>query len=1491
MAENNNIEVGGRLHSIATGNVLTGANEILDDTINKKQSEINSDLYSKYNGLNGEDYITYNATGETSPLPSEGESNKIYRVGNWNGDGNGTTPETYYNVNYFTEYTWNGTSYVILSIVNRGIDNNPTSGSNNLITSGGIYNQISPMSLKLERATIEEVAVDLPSIAPNQYAATKTTIVGKLGWGFTNYTITGYGRIRLLGLVMAGSNADNIGWCWLNSVGAVIDGQAFDTNANATEDVLKEYIVTPPTNAVQIRVNWVGSKLTGNFYMYLFNMNPAASMTDVMEASHNSSGGYNLTKNGVNQATVIAQDPSVDRTNIPLVATNSNVALVGDGTVKEENGFEVRKYAVTAGDTLYLKLSKDTGVDCVCQWQNTASASISTWTNCIAAPVMDAIDGCVIVPQYATYLFVCCVTGNTANKVQKCTNIRDVESGNDIHITESLLSHNLIIDKGGKVSFIKQSYEQGTISKCLVDGGSATTKTDIKEISLSDTLLNAYAVNFTTNEANAKKYAWKRGLFISDGAYYTQIINVSHDKYYYLKTYIIADKASLILYDVDGNVIDITNNNVEGYFKFPENVHHIIVSALISNWPYVVIEKVNIADYVFPIEKINGLGATLNDLQENKVDVKTVNLVNPDYIENNKGIFIQDESGQIRTLEDNSISGYIPVNGKNIVSNGFNNNTYWGHTVYDANKVKIRVFNSSSYTYQEGDAYVRFTFNPTTTSVNEQMANYGNTLEDFQPYNPISGYLIGEDDDKSIAGKCQIATGKTFSTGSYQSEIEAQPIINNQGNYYIDYKEVTKPKNDKRYRRIVAVNHDDLPQADFIATRKIYNKYGFNASFCFILQPFFNAGHKSSMINCVKRLLHEGHEMGLHAIMNSSYWRADKMIDIRPDGGSNFAPQYSELIGHNQDKTGANDYQQSVTATTKLSDLGYAGPVNSQNIVSNLTVVSMTEEELNDVNASYNFYSSQRTLSGLDEEDTAQTKTHLAWLEYWYNLWIDSNLGNSSTASTLAARFAEDYSVPSGVTLSDYYPDAVHQFNGKMVYWNDTSNAHYSEAKLKTAAGFSENDYQLVGKFTKGLYKDCFSTSNYEVMDRVIMIAQEYARRYFGLDHFTDTHVHGVNYINIQRNIFLINNGFVVGGHGKFFRSRIGCFSSEIDLLNEFGINLIDYDTNQLLYEGQVGLYYGMDERMDTRVSSGRNESLVYIHYLNFFGNNKSENMSYSNFMTYVNGLDNWLKFAYENSEQQVTRNGLTYTVFETIKSCVDIIRASFDTGKVPVLSLDTLGANPSIVAAIGMICEYCKKNNVDIVSLSEARRIAMEGIIKNNYFPNPSFKQSLLYMFGGSCTSIDAYIPDGWRKELLGNNTLINVHDTIISDETYKTLDIIGEGIIETRIYGIPSGNYKLSFYAKGTSSFVNCWIKKNGNKWSITSVTPDFSPNITNEFALYEFNFSIKPNIKSEITETTESKICGGYEDNFSNLQIRLICSNSNSDISIYKPIIEKI
>lgn len=45
------INIGGRLHSVEVGNVVTGANEILDDTIGEKQDVINQRLFQAVEGI------------------------------------------------------------------------------------------------------------------------------------------------------------------------------------------------------------------------------------------------------------------------------------------------------------------------------------------------------------------------------------------------------------------------------------------------------------------------------------------------------------------------------------------------------------------------------------------------------------------------------------------------------------------------------------------------------------------------------------------------------------------------------------------------------------------------------------------------------------------------------------------------------------------------------------------------------------------------------------------------------------------------------------------------------------------------------------------------------------------------------------------------------------------------------------------------------------------------------------------------------------------------------------------------------------------------------------------------------------------------------------------------------------------------------------------------------------------------------------------------
>lgn len=202
MAENKNIEVGGRLHSIATGNVLAGADEILDDTTGKKQSEINVETYRLVENINeslenlspeqtealsvatkannNEAKLGYfecltdgnvaskTITDAAGYVLSKGGSIKIKTINantasnvtlNINSTGakslyyNGklASPTNTWENNEIIEVYYDGNNYYANNVSssgrfstgekvkNVGIDDEPTAGSENLVESGGVY--------------------------------------------------------------------------------------------------------------------------------------------------------------------------------------------------------------------------------------------------------------------------------------------------------------------------------------------------------------------------------------------------------------------------------------------------------------------------------------------------------------------------------------------------------------------------------------------------------------------------------------------------------------------------------------------------------------------------------------------------------------------------------------------------------------------------------------------------------------------------------------------------------------------------------------------------------------------------------------------------------------------------------------------------------------------------------------------------------------------------------------------------------------------------------------------------------------------------------------------------------------------------------------------------------------------------------------------------------------------------------------------------------
>jgi len=113
----------------------------------------------------------------------------------------------------------------------------------------------------------------------------------------------------------------------------------------------------------------------------------------------------------------IAQATKIKGDDIPAMAISNDYKLTGDGLCISDSNSRIKKYAVSAGSYVYLKLSADN--EGVYQFQSSASVPVSgTNAYLIGEPVTVAVDGFVEVPTGASYLIVSESNTNTTNEVK-----------------------------------------------------------------------------------------------------------------------------------------------------------------------------------------------------------------------------------------------------------------------------------------------------------------------------------------------------------------------------------------------------------------------------------------------------------------------------------------------------------------------------------------------------------------------------------------------------------------------------------------------------------------------------------------------------------------------------------------------------------------------------------------------------------------------------------------------------------------------------------------------------------------------------------------------------------------------------------------------------------------------------------------------------------------------------------------------------------------
>lgn len=163
------IKIGGELESMATGKIVAAASAIKDKIKNKTQEQVNAETYvalenrytkaETYNKTQLDSMITtpktvYKDYDTYAEMEAETEhpNGAIYRVANYDG--------TQVVTNKYCEYSYNGTQYKLMAVRDYGIDDEPTAGSDNLVKSGGVQNE-------LALGAVYDVSAKNPTAGPN----------------------------------------------------------------------------------------------------------------------------------------------------------------------------------------------------------------------------------------------------------------------------------------------------------------------------------------------------------------------------------------------------------------------------------------------------------------------------------------------------------------------------------------------------------------------------------------------------------------------------------------------------------------------------------------------------------------------------------------------------------------------------------------------------------------------------------------------------------------------------------------------------------------------------------------------------------------------------------------------------------------------------------------------------------------------------------------------------------------------------------------------------------------------------------------------------------------------------------------------------------------------------------------------------------------------------------------------------------------------------
>lgn len=387
------------------------------------------------------------------------------------------------------------------------------------------------------------------------------------------------------------------------------------------------------------------------------------------------------------------------------------------------------------------------------------------------------------------------------------------------------------------------------------------------------------------------------------------------------------------------------------------------------------------------------------------------------------------------------------------------------------------------------------------------------------------------------------------------------------------------------------------------------------------------------------------------------------------------------------------------------------------------------------------------------------------------------------------------------------------------------------------------------GCYTGGIFTGCKTSANHEIWEKILLVTQIFYKKEAGLNaDIRNWSLPGTSYGNAV-------SPFRIEDSGKYYFD-LECekpynysskFPSSIyvddegkkkvrswnDVLREFGYT----STSDTLYPGNAD---GKEHIAMSAVPLFLNEDLSRKDAI-LYSSMITRSFHYNTIVNEYN--KSFFKGGKSKAEEMYDIGGSFYNFVETI-------RMNTANGIIQCEHLDSVDTYSERVFLEEML-RFCKDNNIEVISNSEAYDIAFNHRVSNgNLIYNPTFRNIAKEYFTKS-----EYVPenpDGYRGKC-------HVEKTAMGNK------LIVEGNTIYLHYGIPLGNMKFEVNAKGDGE-IQIYEIKNNTKKDLSDCVLNKSIHVNSDtFTLYSIDFRV-----DDYAIESFEHLCDGYGNKVMGLKI---------------------